>query len=1043
MLLVSISNAQVPDTDRDGVSDSNDKCRNSQTTEVDPQGCSCEEKTCPSGTYCSRGSCIHGVQNNIVVQGEIEIEHSDDFQNPENSKYYYYLRTPTKRYELKYEKQSSFKKAGITAIDTQISFTKSGTRVKVKGKVSGNEILISAPIEIISGISKAAIVQDNLGPQSTLVIVAGIGDRPPPANIETVRDLVFGEHSGTANDYYIKNSYGKVSITGIVIGPYNLPSSIVRPNCDENDILNEVIRRVDSDVDFRSFSRIILIVPSTQCDNAGGRGSIGKRIILTNDGEIRASVSWDYSLNLHVVGHELGHNFGLHHANTATCLFCASNEQGDFFDIMGRLTMHMNAPHKEEAGWLSSANTKIINSENDYGEYFLKPLETQQELGIIQQIKLPLRVKPQLYYIPEMITRYFPLYDTRTNVYYTLEFRQPIDYDAGALSPKTYSGVFIHLSGEYPNSPQITYRTNLVNYELSGMDYETPLLQVGESFKDSANNYEISLLSANSNGAVVRIGPFTSTNQPPIGSFDRIEVTQTNRLAYGHASDPDTPNKPVSVVFYANGPIGTGEFLGSTVTFFNQGIRDIPYQRQAVGDYEFGFQILRERARGGENTVYAYVADSWNGDVAGFVNSPRTITFESCEISMPSSIGDQQEFNIQWEGPGTSVDIIAIYDRGTFHNRNHESLTPPSGISQQTGLPVTGSASGLHIHSGDTVSLKMIWKDQSGNQICDAFETVRSKVISLFKEPRLLINPITIYQGNRVTINISNAEPNADIVAYIIDINKRTLIDGSVIGITDETGKWSQEVDSTGWPLGTYNAYVIVGRGFSNYVEFQVIGSVVQCPKSFSGLSPTGIVRPTGDTTSITLSWQMVDKATGYNVRLYDGTSDRFDDTRIETCQNSQYYYCENGITSNSVDNIPVRRGRAYYFWVEPVVPGCGYFKGYTAFSVTNFDRLPSLSIFDVEANSKKITRGNSVSLEISDAPPNSPVYIALLDASGTLLGDILPLGSTQSDGTYRLEINRKNTAQWQSGSYNAYAIIYNSILNEYVVTNKAEAVVI
>ncbi len=68
--------------------------------------------------------------NDKVLDGELEVMHVDDFKNPENSKFIYYLRTSTKRYEL----QS----------DRQFPSVTSGTPVRVKGDIEGNTITVQA-----------------------------------------------------------------------------------------------------------------------------------------------------------------------------------------------------------------------------------------------------------------------------------------------------------------------------------------------------------------------------------------------------------------------------------------------------------------------------------------------------------------------------------------------------------------------------------------------------------------------------------------------------------------------------------------------------------------------------------------------------------------------------------------------------------------------------------------------------------------------------------------------------------------------------------
>jgi hypothetical protein len=90
------------------------------------------------------------------------------------------------------------------------------------------------------------------------------------------------------------------------------------------------------------------------------------------------------------------------------------------------------------------------------------------------------------------------------------------------------------------------------------------------------------------------------------------------------------------------------------------------------------------------------------------------------------------------------------------------------------------------------------------------------------------------------------------------------------------------------------------------------------------------------------LSWGAVSGATGYNIRLDDGTSDRYSDTRFSNCSNSPHYYCVNGITGTSIVNVPVKPGRSYKFWVDPAYTTArNYCNGTSNFSVAGITAPP------------------------------------------------------------------------------------------------------
>ena len=88
--------------------------------------------------------------------------------------------------------------------------------------------------------------------------------------------------------------------------------------------------------------------------------------------------SWiNGAMTLRVVGHELGHNFGVHHASTLACTggtftgSCTQSEYGDPFSVMGGAqTRHHVNWHRAQLGWFADTQTVTMT-----GSYLLKAAE--------------------------------------------------------------------------------------------------------------------------------------------------------------------------------------------------------------------------------------------------------------------------------------------------------------------------------------------------------------------------------------------------------------------------------------------------------------------------------------------------------------------------------------------------------------------------------------------------------------------------------------------------------------------------------------------
>lgn len=481
LIISSLAYSAVADNDEDGVPNENDKCPDSATDVVDQFGCSCDQKNCQADDNPCTDDC--GLSDKLATCNAFN------------------------------EKPCPGGACKLGKCIVMESIQERGT--ERNNIMSANENL--GPQSALNTGNDPTSANENLGPQSTLVIVAGINDKMPIVSVSDAKKRVFGNETFTANDFYMKNSLRKVSLTGKVVGPYTLPASA----CSTYQIMVEAIKAADHESYFPNYSMIVIFVPPTSCTNAGGYGSVGKWTINTQDGPVNAGISWNFYNNFKIVAHELGHNFGTSHANSMECLKnCSSIEYGDIMDIMGRGIGHMNAPHKEEAGWLSE-NT-IITTE---GEYLIRPLEIPQPPEAIQQIKLPLKDIPSFYRPWWFHINY--------SVYYSLEFRQPIDYDSIAawVSNKTYSGVFMYYSA-VPSLPY-SFQTNIINLDdFSIQDGRKSLLNPDRPFIDEINNYEISVKSIGPEGAFVKIVPFSGENQTPSNLSVKFKITNPLDVAW-------------------------------------------------------------------------------------------------------------------------------------------------------------------------------------------------------------------------------------------------------------------------------------------------------------------------------------------------------------------------------------------------------------------------------------------------------------------------------------------------------------------------------
>jgi hypothetical protein len=114
-------------------------------------------------------------------------------------------------------------------------------------------------------------------------------------------------------------------------------------------------------------------------------------------------------------------------------------------------------------------------------------------------------------------------------------------------------------------------------------------------------------------------------NNAPVGSFDNADC---NSLS-GWARDPDT-TIPISIHFYADGPAGTGVFIGSLLANTYRG--DLPYDDKNHG---FSFPLPTSLKDNQSHQIYIYAIDSSGGENPLLNNSPKEVNCSPPPITYP------------------------------------------------------------------------------------------------------------------------------------------------------------------------------------------------------------------------------------------------------------------------------------------------------------------------------------------------------------------------------------------------------------------------
>ena len=385
----------------------------------------------------------------VELEGTLEVLHED--RDP-GSRYRYFLQTAAERLELLFA-------ADAPALQT-------GDHVRARGVRTNGVLALSAggSVQTLS-----ATLPNTLGGQKTILILVNFYDKATqPYSVASAQSVMT-----TTSNFDMENSYAQTFLTGIVnpsgtadvYGWFTINQSYTVCNSSTTATLAEQAVTA-AGVNLSQYSRRVYAFPQNAC-TWWGLGTVGGN----------PSKAWiNGSLQLRVVGHEMGHNLGLYHSHSMSCASgsCTTSDYGDSWDIMGGSAYHYNAFQKERLGWLNYNVSPPISTVQSDGVYWVSPYESNNSdpkaLKILKSI--------------DSLGR---------GTYYYVEYRAGLGFDAGA------SAVVLHSGTE--SSGNTSYLWDLDQVTTTS-DW---VLNVGQSYSDPTAGLTIALLSMDSTGANVSV----------------------------------------------------------------------------------------------------------------------------------------------------------------------------------------------------------------------------------------------------------------------------------------------------------------------------------------------------------------------------------------------------------------------------------------------------------------------------------------------------------------------------------------------------------
>ena len=411
-----------------------------------------------------------------TLEGVLSIRHGDDFTSGRITGHAYFLTTDIGETELVFE--------GAPPEDRS-----NGARVRVRGARVGQRVLVAAGgTEQVAAASTSTAY--SIGAKRVAIVLVNFSnDTSQPYTPATAAGVAFSNANSVAA-YYAASSYGQLTLTGDVFGWYTIPEA--NTSCATGTwAASASTAAAAAGVTLSAYDNVVYAFPTvSSCGWAGLAQMPGRSSWLNGAG----------AMNLRVMAHELGHNFGTHHASTLSCseggarvslaatmTSCTASEYGDPFTVMGQASQYEHTNYSRgNFGWLGAGETTTVTSTGDYA---LQAVETAGT-GVAKALRI-----------------------ARTaSSFFTLELRKPLGtFDSFAANAQAVTGLSVRVTSGYT----VRTQSQLVDATPSTTSFLDAPLQVGKTLVDPLSGVSITAVSVSASGATVRVEFGTASTPTP------------------------------------------------------------------------------------------------------------------------------------------------------------------------------------------------------------------------------------------------------------------------------------------------------------------------------------------------------------------------------------------------------------------------------------------------------------------------------------------------------------------------------------------------
>jgi Big-like domain-containing protein/gametolysin peptidase M11 len=371
-------------------------------------------------------------------------------------------------------------------VDTKVRFSGAtpnlGARISVVGALAADGTIDVTDTSVLSEATVSAETLATISSQNAIFILVKFLDSASVPFTQADVQAVTVTNANSVANFYPEVSYGKQGLN-VTVTPWLTASMVTSTTCDYTSIANAANNAATAaGYTLSNYKNKFYVMPHNSACGWMGLAYVGSPY-----------QAWSNGYNSgQVYTHELGHNFGLYHAGSASCLSagCSVAEYGDPYNTMGnKAMMHYDATQKTRLGWIPSS--AVVTHTGGTANYTLYPFEASG--GGTYAVKIA----------------------AASNRTYWIEYRQPLGFDASSSG-----GVQFRVSSPFASS------AGSDDTEIFNTGAGLAGLPLGSTYTDSTYGISVTVMAAGPSGATVQVSSasLTSTSTALTSSINPASV---------------------------------------------------------------------------------------------------------------------------------------------------------------------------------------------------------------------------------------------------------------------------------------------------------------------------------------------------------------------------------------------------------------------------------------------------------------------------------------------------------------------------------------